>query len=158
MLESAAHRPLQAGPGPRTGRHRAGVGALGARAWPGCSWACWVVAKCGRCPRLCTPVFLAVMAPSASGGVQRSCSTPERGAQVRYSDPDQRAFKLNAERQNGRAAMLGITGPRPPGTTRSTHQVTFKARFQRPEALRKERYVAIHESRSCPSWITHVLS
>jgi len=29
---------------------------------------------------------------------------------VRYSDPATKAFKLNAERQNGRAAMLGITG------------------------------------------------
>jgi hypothetical protein len=29
---------------------------------------------------------------------------------VRYADPATRAFKLNVERQNGRAAMLGITG------------------------------------------------
>ena len=29
---------------------------------------------------------------------------------MRYSDPATKAFKLNAERQNGRAAMLGITG------------------------------------------------
>ena len=29
---------------------------------------------------------------------------------VRYDDPEVRTFKLNAERQNGRAAMLGVTG------------------------------------------------
>merc|ERR1719183_914253 len=29
---------------------------------------------------------------------------------VRYDDPEIRAYKLNVERQNGRAAMLGITG------------------------------------------------
>jgi len=29
---------------------------------------------------------------------------------VRYSDPVQKEFKLNAERNNGRAAMMGITG------------------------------------------------
>jgi hypothetical protein len=37
-------------------------------------------------------------------------TAPAWGPWVRYSDPDQRAFKLNVERQNGRAAMLGITG------------------------------------------------
>merc|ERR1719359_785992 len=29
---------------------------------------------------------------------------------VRYDDPETKTFKLNAERQNGRAGMLGITG------------------------------------------------
>ena len=35
---------------------------------------------------------------------------PEWGPWVRYDDPEARTFKLNVERQNGRAAMLGITG------------------------------------------------
>merc|ERR1712216_999849 len=29
---------------------------------------------------------------------------------IRYDDPEVRKFKLNAERNNGRAAMMGITG------------------------------------------------
>ena len=29
---------------------------------------------------------------------------------MRYEDDGEREYKLNAERQNGRAAMMGITG------------------------------------------------
>lgn len=29
---------------------------------------------------------------------------------IRYADPEVKTFKLNVERQNGRAAMMGITG------------------------------------------------
>jgi len=29
---------------------------------------------------------------------------------IRYDDPETKKFKLNAERNNGRAAMMGITG------------------------------------------------
>ena len=32
---------------------------------------------------------------------------PEWGPWVRYDDPEAKTFKLNVERQNGRAAMLG---------------------------------------------------
>ena len=32
------------------------------------------------------------------------------GAWVRYDDPEAKTFKLNVERQNGRAAMLGVFG------------------------------------------------
>merc|ERR1740129_1548526 len=35
---------------------------------------------------------------------------PEYIPWVRYDDKDVRAFKLNVERQNGRAAMMGIIG------------------------------------------------
>ena len=33
-----------------------------------------------------------------------------RDAWVRYDDPEAKTFKLNVERQNGRAAMLGVFG------------------------------------------------
>ena len=35
---------------------------------------------------------------------------PEWGPWVRYDDPEAKTFKLNVERQNGRAAMLGRAG------------------------------------------------
>ena len=37
-------------------------------------------------------------------------ATSAAPAWVRYDDPETKTFKLNVERQNGRAAMLGITG------------------------------------------------
>merc|ERR1711981_399216 len=52
---------------------------------------------------------------SETGGYAGINPTSELGdialnSWVRYDDPEVRTFKLNAERQNGRAAMLGVTG------------------------------------------------
>merc|ERR1719364_226111 len=44
------------------------------------------------------------------GDVVRDADGNDRIPWVRYSDPEQREFKLNAERNNGRAAMMGIIG------------------------------------------------
>merc|ERR1739848_672692 len=48
---------------------------------------------------------------------------------VRYDDPETKTFKLNAERQNGRAAMLGITGC-------LIHDSSASTRSTRPAACR----------------------
>jgi hypothetical protein len=67
---------------------------------PGSSWA-QIICLCGV---LEAGVFK--QDPSREAGD----IAPEWGPWVRYDDPEARTFKLNAERQNGRAAMLGITG------------------------------------------------
>merc|ERR1712106_740923 len=47
--------------------------------------------------------WLQIMAFTCAGDIGGS-------AWVRYDDEGEKAYKLNVERQNGRAAMLGITG------------------------------------------------
>ena len=54
---------------------------------------------------------------STQGGLFGSPQTVDKApgdiggeAWTRYSDPEVKAFKLNAERNNGRAAMFGILG------------------------------------------------
>merc|ERR1719473_1675666 len=47
---------------------------------------------------------------NAPGDVVRDANGEDRIPWVRYDDPDVREFKLNAERNNGRAAMMGIYG------------------------------------------------
>merc|ERR1719199_542691 len=44
--------------------------------------------------------------------VALACEPGDIGGEgwVRYDDPGEKAYKLNVERQNGRAAMMGITG------------------------------------------------
>merc|ERR1719409_2260139 len=47
---------------------------------------------------------------NAPGDVVRDADGFDRIPWVRYDDPEVREFKLNAERNNGRAAMMGIIG------------------------------------------------
>jgi light-harvesting complex I chlorophyll a/b binding protein 1 len=47
---------------------------------------------------------------NAPGDVVRDADGNDRIPWVRYDDPEVREFKLNAERNNGRAAMMGIIG------------------------------------------------
>jgi len=64
-------------------------------------------------------MLLCAMQETGAGGESSffSLAKPDDGSHdianipwVRYDDPEVKTFKLNAERQNGRAAMLGITG------------------------------------------------
>ena len=64
---------------------------------PGSSWA-QIICLCGV---LESGVF--TQSPDREAGD----IAPEWGPWVRYDDPEARTFKLNVERQNGRAAMLG---------------------------------------------------
>merc|ERR1719353_1291895 len=60
-----------------------------------------------------TGVFLGKSQTGGYAGVNPSDGIPGDIAGipwVRYDDPEVKTFKLNVERQNGRAAMLGITG------------------------------------------------
>merc|ERR1712093_687509 len=67
---------------------------------PGSSWA-QIICLCGV---LEAGVF--TQSPDRDAGD----IAPKWGPWVRYDDPEAKTFKLNVERQNGRAAMLGITG------------------------------------------------
>ena len=67
---------------------------------PGSSWA-QIICLCGV---LESGVF--TQDPDREAGD----IAPEWGPWVRYDDPEARTFKLNVERQNGRAAMLGRAG------------------------------------------------
>merc|ERR1712232_981677 len=68
---------------------------------------CWLAADHG--PHLHAGVGHGLCIQAADRG-RRAGDIALDGLWVRYDDPETKTFKLNAERQNGRAAMLGITG------------------------------------------------
>ena len=87
------------------------------------------MSSCQRTERCCAigtelplsyaPIWLPLVhGPSGCGAVCTTAPLPPPQKQqqiggdawVRYDDPEAKTFKLNVERQNGRAAMLGTFG------------------------------------------------
>ena len=84
--------------------------------------ACWLA--CGSasrhpCLTVCGDTVSWCSTRSNASRAARRCCSAQGGRQLlswsvcplpRYDDPEVKKFKLNAERNNGRAAMMGITG------------------------------------------------
>merc|ERR1711924_46236 len=64
-------------------------------------------------PRAGSIMVLTCMQEAGTGFASKPQTDDALDSWVRYDDPEVKAFKLNAERQNGRAAMLGIKLPDP---------------------------------------------